>query len=873
MTGFDRAQVEELFHAALELEPALRASFLDDACRGRPLLRREIDSLLDGDARAGGVFARVTPALHAVADAQPRRLAAGAVLGPYVLVEEIASGGMGTVWRAERADREYERVVAIKVLRPTLDSGAVLQRFEHERRTMARLEHQNIAQLYDAGETSDGLPYLVMELVDGVAIDTYCDEQRLAVRERLELVRTVALAVHAAHERFVVHRDIKPENILVTKDGIPKLVDFGIAKLLEPDAARPALTRTGVRPMTPRYASPEQVRGDVITTASDVYSLGVVLYELLCGSAPYPGTAQADHEIETAILHAAPNRPSTTAVRGENAIAERRRTTTQQLARVLRGDLDAILLTALRKEPERRYRSALELAADIDRWLSGHPVAARPDSLSYKTSKFVLRHKVGTALGLVAVLGLAVALILFFRSASLAEERLGQVLRLSDLARLDDYVAEADELWPAEPARVPAIENWLAKGRELAGNLAQHRATLATLREHARRAGEKYVLDDVETQWQHDKTTELVARLEVFADPAQGLVASVAKRLELARNLRRLSIDEHAGDWAEATRSIADENECPAYRGLTLAPQLGLVPVGRDRASKLWEFAHVASGVVPARDAEGRLAIDGESGIVLVLVPGGSFRMGAEPPAPGGDAQGPNVDAQAAERERPVHTVELAPFFLSKFEMTQGQWLRATGSNPSRIQPGEKHGSVTTSLAHPVEYVSWTECAKVTAHLALALPTEAQWEYAARAGTTTPWWTGPERDSLRGAANLADQSAARAGAPWVGIRDWPDFDDGHVVHAPVDSLRANPFGLHHVHGNVWEWCADRFINYTRPARAGDGFRDFDGPAPQMGRGGAFTMTAGIARVTNRGPGPATHRDETIGLRPARAVSR
>jgi formylglycine-generating enzyme required for sulfatase activity len=170
-----------------------------------------------------------------------------------------------------------------------------------------------------------------------------------------------------------------------------------------------------------------------------------------------------------------------------------------------------------------------------------------------------------------------------------------------------------------------------------------------------------------------------------------------------------------------------------------------------------------------------------------------------------------------------------------------------------------------------VEYVNFADAAKVMAHLALALPTEAQWEYAARAGTTTPWWTGPERDSLRGAVNLADQSAGRAGAPWIGIRDWPEFDDGHVVHAPVDALRANPFGLHHVHANVWEWCADRFVAYTRPARAGDGFRDVDGPAPQVGRGGAFTMTAGVARVTNRGPGPPTHRDETIGLRPARAL--
>ncbi|MBL8858902.1 MAG: SUMF1/EgtB/PvdO family nonheme iron enzyme [Planctomycetes bacterium] len=873
MKDSERARVEDLFHRALELDSTRRAEFLDAACRDAPGLRNEVESLLAGDARADRMFARVTPAIQAAIDAQPRRLAPGTKLGPYVLVDEIASGGMGTVWRAERDDREYERVVAIKVLRPTLDSGSLLKRFEHERRTMARLEHPNIAQLYDAGETPDALPYLVMELVDGVPIDAYCDEQRLSVRERLALVHTVALAVHAAHERFVVHRDLKPENILVTRDGTPKLVDFGIAKLLESEGTRAVLTRTGVRPMTPRYASPEQVRGDVITTASDVYSLGVVLYELLCGSAPYSIAAETDHEIETAILNSAPERPSTSVAHGDAAIAGRRRTTTQRLARALRGDLDAIVLTALRKEPERRYRSALAFALDIENWLNGQPVTARPDTLAYKTAKFIGRHRIGTALALLAVIGLASALFLFLRSASLAEKRLGEVLRLSDLARLDDFAAEADALWPADPAHVPALEAWLARGHALAANLDRHRATLAALRNRARLDGDKYVFDDVETTWQHDKTAELVTRLEVFARPDTGLVASVTQRLELARNLQRLSIDEHAREWESACRSIADERECPSYRGLALTPQLGLVPIGRDRASALWEFAHIASGAIPERGADGQLAIDGESAIVLVLIPGGRFRMGAETPAPGRAPDAPNVDAQAADRERPVHEVALDAFFLSKFEMTQGQWLRATGSNPSRIRPGEVHGGVTTSLAHPVEYVSWIEAARVTAQLALALPTEAQWEYAARAGTTTPWWTGGDRESLRGAANIADQSAARAGAPWVAIRDWPEFDDGHVVHAPVDALRPNPFGLHHVHGNVWEWCADRFINYTRSPRAGDGFRDFEGPAPQMGRGGAFTMTAGIARVTNRGPGPPTHRDETIGLRPSRAVSR
>jgi formylglycine-generating enzyme required for sulfatase activity len=172
---------------------------------------------------------------------------------------------------------------------------------------------------------------------------------------------------------------------------------------------------------------------------------------------------------------------------------------------------------------------------------------------------------------------------------------------------------------------------------------------------------------------------------------------------------------------------------------------------------------------------------------------------------------------------------------------------------------------------HPVEDVTWNDASRAVRYLGLALPTEAQWEYAARAGTTTQWWTGDERDSLRGAANIADQSAARAGAPWTDIADWPEFDDGFVVHAPVDALRPNPFGLHNVCGNVWEWCADRYLLYSLPVRAGDGFRDFDGLASQIGRGGSFTKTANVARSANRGPGAATHHDETIGLRPARAL--
>jgi formylglycine-generating enzyme required for sulfatase activity len=251
-----------------------------------------------------------------------------------------------------------------------------------------------------------------------------------------------------------------------------------------------------------------------------------------------------------------------------------------------------------------------------------------------------------------------------------------------------------------------------------------------------------------------------------------------------------------------------------------------------------------------------------------VLLPGGRFLLGAQRT----DPAAPNYDPKAQDDEAPVNEVELDPFFLSKYEMTQAQWLRATGANPSKYGPDSHGKAYARSLLHPVELVSWNDCMRTMQHLALTLPTEAQWEYAARGGTSSPWWTGDERESLRGAVNIADAAAARAGADWASLADWPGNDDGFALHAPVGSLAANPFGLHDVLGNVYEWCRDMNGPYDDGRRAGDGEAPPTDPLPAM-RGGCYELSATEARVSARGLGPPDFTAPLIGLRPALGLPR
>ncbi len=420
-------RVDQLFAVALEWPPDERAEKLERACAGDAGLHGEVERLLAVEARLGGFLEK--PAAQELAAGERDETG---TLGPYRLLRRLGSGGSGTVYLARRDDEHYDRLVAIKILRSGLEGTEIYHRFLAERQILARLEHPNIARLYDGGSTPDGRPYLVMELVDGLPVDVYCDRHRLGIDRRLELFRRVCGAVQYAHQNLLVHRDIKPLNILVTADGEPKLLDFGIAKQLgagdEPPGDR---TRTGLRLMTPSFASPEQVRGEAVTTASDVYSLGVLLYELLVGRGPYRLATGLPYEIETAIREQEPERPSQALVRAAEepaaalaAVAAARDTRGPALVRRLAGDLDNIVLKALRKEVPRRYASAAALAQDVENHLRSLPVAARPDTLAYRTRTFVRRHK-AAVLAAAAVLALVVGFLvsLVLQGRQLARER------------------------------------------------------------------------------------------------------------------------------------------------------------------------------------------------------------------------------------------------------------------------------------------------------------------------------------------------------------------------------------------------------------------------------------------------------------------
>ena len=411
-------QVKELFTLALERHPEERPGFLRQACGGNDSLCAEIESLLSS-------FDGATTFLEASPTADlffaQSRVMAGRRIGAYRIIGECGQGGMAVVYLAERADDEFRKRVAIKMVRPGTNTDAILRRFRNERQALAGLDHPNIVRLLDGGSTEEGLPYLIMDYVEGVRIDEYCDTHKLPTTARLRLFCTVCLAVQYAHESLLIHRDLKPSNILITKEGVIRLLDFGIAKVLNPQwSADTTLTRTDSRPMTPEYASPEQVRGEPVTNATDIYSLGVLLYELLTGHRPYRTRPDSSWELERFVCNEEPERPSaavsridekasldgsTQTVITPQLVGEARAIRPEELSRRLRGDLDTIVMKAIRKEPEHRYASAKEFSEDIERHLSGLPIAAHKPTLLYRTGKFVRRHteSLATAMLLLAV--------------------------------------------------------------------------------------------------------------------------------------------------------------------------------------------------------------------------------------------------------------------------------------------------------------------------------------------------------------------------------------------------------------------------------------------------------------------------------------
>src|SRR5579862_6508093 len=450
-------RVMQVFDGALACESGAQSRYIAEACQGDPDILNEVETLLHHHQQANSRFLSQGPGASsetsAIAQAELPSSRVGGRVGVYQILQEIGHGGMGQVFQAARVDGLYEKQVAIKFVRGGFDTASLLERFRNERQILASLDHANIARLLDGGTSDDGTPYLVMELIEGTPIDEYCRRHALGIPDRLKLFRQVCAAVQFAHQHLVIHRDIKPSNILVTDEGVPKLLDFGIAKILDPTAGSEP---TQLRPMTPEYASPEQVRGDAITTATDIYSLGVVLYQVLTGESPYELKTHSSHELAQAICEKDPRKPSSIVLARDpaedlvadpaktQAVGKARDRSPAKLRRQLAGDLDNILLKALRKEPQLRYGSAEQLSDDIRRHLEGLPVTAARGSWNYRARKFANRHKAAVAAGLAVILSLALGFTLTLREKRIAERRFNDTRKLANslIFEIDKAIAD-----------------------------------------------------------------------------------------------------------------------------------------------------------------------------------------------------------------------------------------------------------------------------------------------------------------------------------------------------------------------------------------------------------------------------------------------
>lgn len=476
MSEIPAQEVAELFQAALLQDRAQREGFLAQECAGRPELLAEVVALLQCDEEAGAAEFWESSALQAEANRSAREtVVVGQAIGPYKLLEAISSGGMGTVYLAVRDDAEYQKCVALKVIKRGMDTELIVERFRTERQILANLEHPNIARLLDGGTTAEGLPYLVMEYIEGEPITDYADHRQLSIPERLALFRTVCSAVEYAHQNLVVHRDLKPNNILVTPDGTPKLLDFGIAKLLAADQSSEGrdATVTMLRFMTPESASPEQVKGETITTASDVYSLGVLLYRLLAGRRPYRLRSHRQEDIAVAICTQEPERPSAAASRPEGDAPAA--ANVRKLQRQLRGDLDNIVLMALRKEPQRRYASVSQLSEDLRRYLKGLPVTAHRTTLGYRSEKFVRRNYKSVAAAVLLAVLLFAGVVAIVREAHVARAQSARAeRRFNDVRKLaNSFLFEFHDSIEKIPGTLAARQLILKRALEYLDSLAQ----------------------------------------------------------------------------------------------------------------------------------------------------------------------------------------------------------------------------------------------------------------------------------------------------------------------------------------------------------------------------------------------------------------
>ncbi len=740
----------------------------------------------------------------------------------YTVRERLARGGMGEIWRVFDAD--LRRDLAMKLIRmregvgSNTPDGRILRRFLFEARLTGRLDHPGIVPVHDIGVDSDGRVYFTMPLVRGRSLAEILDLARdetcgWTLSRVLEVVLKVCDTLAFAHAQGVVHRDLKPANVLVGRFGETYVMDWGLARVLSEieDADRAEIVGTAA------YMSPEQAKGnaDEVGPRSDIYALGAILYELLAGRRPY---ALVDESSGRAALDAVRAGPPPKL---------------EDLA-VATPELVAIAKKAMVRSPDGRYASMEAMAEDLRAYMEGRVVTAHEFGRWPELRKWIARNRVPTAIGATALIALAGVLSWWGYSQG---RDVIEIQRLGDLRRVEELEERAENMWPAIPALQPAFEQWLSEAHAVASRASAHENELAAMR------ASDVDVSDQDVAWKIDALATLVDRLSRFRDPYPGLgtIASVTKRLSDARRIADESLVAAAESWRAILADIANE---PTYRGLVMTPQIGLVPLGIDSVSRLHEFAHVASGTAPTRDSAGKLVLSDASAIVLVLVPGGSFHMGSVGAVPG-QPSGPRTDTSADEAEMPLTEVRLTPFFVAKFETTEAQWARLT----------IVERATSSNVLLPARLLSWTSAESALRHAGLILPTEAQWEYAARAGTTSRWWCGIEPGSLRGAAN--------------GARATFELEDGEVQR--IDSLRANPFGLVHVLGNVGEWTREPFAAYSNVPTSRDGTRISAENGLRCVRGGGFRSPAQRLRSASREAVARENVSFDIGVRAARAI--
>jgi len=851
----------------------------------------------------------------------------------------LGRGGGGVVLRVW--DKKLRRSLAMKIVlgrdgsAPTGATppvgAAAMKRFVNEARISSQLDHPGIVPVHELGTDAGGRAFFTMRLVHGEDLSTVLAKVRdgrdgwSRVR-MLGVLARVCEAVSYANSKGIVHRDLKPANVMVGRFGEVHVMDWGLARVRgarldsEPVASAEGasdapsdVTRMGHVLGTPAYMPPEQALGQVdrVDARSDVYAVGAMLYELLAGTAPFvlPDRGMARDELLEAVRL---NRPRPID------------------ARDVPPELIAIQEKAMARDPQARYTDLAALGTDLGAFLEGRVVQAHRTGARAELAAWIRRNR-GTAIAVLvtAVVGAVLSLAYAVRAADSAElaehraQRLASTVRefnlLATVPLLERMRTDADGLQPPWPSRTEALRAWLADCDDLQTLRTDIDAALDELRDRSDASQSRSLialyrqlrsLRPAQTRSENSAIAMTPTATEAAIDEAQGAMAAEVlasvlgevtvgldelkerRRAIVARDLRwSLAVERLTREnprapttWGRAAAAIAAADGVTAhaqYAGFDASllenGLLGLVPIGMNPVTRLWEFYHLRSAwdgesdpfliPVPDHREDGSIEVGDDTGIVFVLLPAGTFLMGSQRD----DQDAPNFNSRARLHEAPVVEVTLDAFMIARHELTQGQWMRLQSlddvdSLPNAFKAGRQVYGPWITLANPVSRVSWTDCDALARRYGLELPTEAQWEYSCRAGTSSIWCC--ELADLQHFANVSDQSAISQ--LWGGHEAW---NDTHLAHAPVGSFRPNLFGLYDMHGNVWEWCRDTWSNYKTTARPGDGLRGANaGSATVVYRGGSFRDTAESAGSANRGQDPRNFIGH-LGLRAVRRVQR